>query len=67
MKSGLYTTDSSDFYLLISIKYQNEDYVKSKISLCYKKGLYEDHCIERKNYKLYKSKIKHWKVHNREK
>ena len=61
IKSGYYTTNSSDLYLHISVKYQNDEYVKGKVKLFYKKGDYKDFMLEEKTYKMLKKNIEHWK------
>lgn len=64
IKSGYYTTDGSDLYLHISVKYQNDEYVKGKVKLFYKKGDYKDYMLEEKNYKMLKKNIGHWKPYS---
>lgn len=61
--SGYYTTDNSDLYLHISVKYQNDKYVKGKVKLFYKFGEYKGYMVEAKNYKIEKKNIQHWKVY----
>ncbi len=63
IRSGYYTTDTSDLYFNVRVKYQNEQYVKAKVQLFYKYGELKDTLIEQKNYKIQKKNIGHWKQH----
>lgn len=64
IESGYYTTDNSDLYLHIKVKHQTEEYVKGKIQLFYKYGEYKGVRVEKKNYKIQKKNITHWKSYN---
>ena len=60
---GLYVTDNTDLLIeVINIPYQNTEYIKMKVNLSNKRNgiVYET----RKNYKVYRKNIPHWKRYN---
>ena len=57
---GFYTTDNSDLFMLVIPTYQNDETLKAKISLFYKKYKFK-YVIEIKNYRIEKKNILHWK------
>ncbi len=65
IKSGLYTTDNSDLYMKVRVKYRSpKGYFKAKVSLHYKFGSYKGFMVEEGNYKIYYKYISHWKAYN---
>ena len=64
--NGYYTTDNSDLYMHVIVKYQNPTYIKANISLFYKYGEYKGVRVEKKNYKIEKKNITHWKPYIKE-
>lgn len=62
IQSGTYTTDKSDLYMKVSVKYRSpKGYFKAKVSLYYKYSTYKDQLIETGKYKIYYKNITHWK------
>lgn len=56
-----YTSDNSDLYVLVhKVFYQNDEYVKFKISLIEKRHNWH---FETKTYKVPKIRIQHWKLY----
>lgn len=64
LTKGLYTTDTSDIIIdIIKVGYQNDKYAKIKVNLINKHNdiVYE----QRRNYKVWKHRITHWKQYNK--
>jgi len=57
---GYYTTTNSDLYFYVVPRYRGKEYIKCRIVLYYKHGIYKDTLVESKNYKVYKKNITHW-------
>lgn len=62
IKHGGYITDNSDLLIFINkIFYENNEYIKAKITLTNKRN----HLFyETKTFKIFKNKITHWKRAN---
>ena len=62
LRAGKYTNDVSDLVItILKVYYQNDKYAKVKLRINHKKYGYE---YEEKNYKLIKSQIESWRVHD---
>lgn len=66
LRSGVrYSADNTDLIAdIIKVQYQTEEYAKVKMNLINKKNgiVYE----VRRNYKIYKKNITHWKRYEKE-